>query len=241
MLGTIVNSLAILFGGSAGLLLRGGISERYKEIIISVLGLSVAFIGLSTALEGLMSGEAEPILYIISLVLGSIIGEFIKIEQRIESVGDIIQHKIGSNGGNVSQGFVMASLTYCVGTMAILGAIESGIQGVHTTLFTKSVLDGITAIIFASTLGIGVLFSAFSVFVYQGILTLLASYIQQYMTGDMMREISIIGGIMIFAIGINMLEIKKFKIGNMLPAVFIPVIFYLPPVHMVFEFITSLF
>lgn len=241
MLGTIVNALAIAIGGLIGLMLRGGMKPRYKDIIISVLGLSVAFIGISTALGGLLSGEAEAILYIVSLVIGSIIGETLKIEEKLESVGDIIQNKIGSKGGNVSQGFVTASLTFCVGTMAILGSIESGIQGVHTTLFTKSVLDGVTSIIFASTLGIGVLFSAVSVFLYQGALTMLASVVQQYMTAAMMREISIIGGIMIFALGCNMLEIRRFKVGNMLPAILVPVIYYLPPVQSFVAWIFSIF
>ena len=241
MLGTIVNSLAIAIGGLIGLVLRGGMKPRYKDIIISVLGLSVAFIGISTALGGLLSGQAEAILYIVSLVIGSIVGETIKIEEKLEAVGDIIQNKIGSKGGNVSQGFVTASLTFCVGTMAILGSIESGIQGVHTTLFTKSVLDGVTSIIFASTLGIGVLFSAASVFLYQGALTMLASVVQQYMTAAMMREISIIGGIMIFALGCNMLEIRRFKVGNMLPAILVPVIYYLPPVQNFVLWVFSIF
>lgn len=241
MLGTIVNAFAIAIGGLIGLMLRGGMKPRYKDIIISVLGLSVAFIGISTALGGLLSGEAEAILYIVSLVIGSVIGETMKIEEKLEAVGDIIQSKIGSKGGNVSQGFVTASLTFCVGTMAILGSIESGIQGVHTTLFTKSVLDGVTSIIFASTLGIGVLFSAVSVFLYQGVLTMLASVVQQYMTVAMMREISIIGGIMIFAIGCNMLEIRRFKVGNMLPAILVPVIYYLPPVQNFVEWFFSIF
>lgn len=241
MLGTIVNALAIAIGGFIGLMLRGGMKPRYKDIIISVLGLSVAFIGISTALGGLLSGEAEAILYIVSLVIGSVIGETMKIEEKLEAVGDIIQSKIGSKGGNVSQGFVTASLTFCVGTMAILGSIESGIQGVHRTLFTKSVLDGVTSIIFASTLGIGVLFSAVSVFLYQGALTMLASVVQQYMTAAMMREISIIGGIMIFAIGCNMLEIRRFKVGNMLPAILVPVIYYLPPVQNFVAWIFSIF
>lgn len=241
MLGTIVNTFAIVIGGLIGLVLRGGMKPRYKDIIISVLGLSVAFIGISTALGGLLSGEAEAILYIVSLVIGAVIGETMKIEEKLEAVGDIIQSRIGNKGGNVSQGFVTASLTFCVGTMAILGSIESGIQGIHTTLFTKSVLDGVTSIIFASTLGIGVLFSAVSVFLYQGALTMLASVVQQYMTAAMMREISIIGGIMIFAIGCNMLEIRRFKVGNMLPAILVPVIYYLPPVQNFVSWIFSIF
>lgn len=241
MLGTIVNALAIITGGFIGLLLRGGMKPRYKDIIISVLGLSVAFIGISTALGGLLSGDAEAILYIVSLVIGSIIGETMRIEEKLEGIGDIIQNKIGNKGGNISQGFVTASLTFCVGTMAILGSIESGIQGVHTTLFTKSVLDGVTSVIFASTLGIGVLFSAASVFLYQGTLTMLASVVQQYMTAPMMREISIIGGIMIFALGCNMLEIRRFKVGNMLPAILVPVIYYLPWVQGLIASLSNIF
>lgn len=235
MLGTIVNAVAIAIGGLVGLFLKGGMKPRYREILTSVMGLSVVFIGISTALGGLLSNEAEPILYIVSLVIGSLIGETLNIEGKLEGLGDFIQGKLGASGGNVSQGFVTASLTFCVGTMAILGSIESGIQGVHTTLFTKSLLDGVTSIIFASTLGIGVVFSAVSVFLYQGTLTLLASLVQQYMTAGMMREISIIGGIMIFAIGCNMLEIKRFKVGNMLPAILIPVIYYLPAVQKLFS------
>ncbi|HCT63904.1 MAG TPA: DUF554 domain-containing protein [Lachnospiraceae bacterium] len=241
MLGTTVNALAIVVGSLIGIFFRGGMKPRYKDIIISVLGLSVAFIGISTALGGLLSGDAEAILYIVSLVIGSIIGETLKIEEKLEAVGDKIQHKIGNKGGNVSQGFVTASLTFCIGTMAILGSIESGIQGIHTTLFTKSVLDGVTSVIFASTLGIGVLFSAVSVFLYQGLLTMLATVVQQYMTEAMMREISIIGGIMIFAIGCNMLEIRRFKVGNMLPAIFMPVIYYLPPVQSFISWVFGIF
>lgn len=239
MLGTIVNSSAIVFGCLIGLFLKGGMKPRYREILISVMGLSVAFIGISTALGGLLSEEAEPILYIVSLVIGSLLGEFLDIEKKLESLGDKIQSKIGEGGGNVSQGFVTASLTFCVGTMAVLGSIESGVQGVHTTLFTKSLLDGVTSIIFASTLGVGVIFAAIPVLLYQGTLTVLASLVQQYMTAGMMREISIIGGIMIFAIGCNMLEIKRFKVGNMLPAIVIPVIYYLPVVQKFFNIIFS--
>ena len=230
MLGTIVNSLAIIFGAFVGLFIKGGLKPRYREILMSVLGLSVVFIGISTALEGMLSDEAKPVLYIVSLVIGSLIGESLKMEDRLESFGNLIESATKSKGGNISQGFVTGSLTFCVGTMAVIGSIESGVQGVHTTLFTKAVIDGVMALVFASTLGVGVMLSAVSVFIYQGLLTVFASLIQPYLTNEMLVEISIVGGIMITAIGVNTLEIKKFKVGNMLPAIAVPVIYYIPPV-----------
>lgn len=228
MLGTIVNTVAVLCGGGLGLLLKGGLKERYKETVMNALGLAVLFLGAASALGGLLDEQAEPILFIVSLVLGGLLGEWIGIEARLERLGDSIQAKFGGKGeGNLSQGFVTASLLFCVGTMAILGALDSGIKGDHTILFAKSVLDGVTSIIFASTLGIGVLLSAASIFLYQGLLTVFASFLQPYLTEAMLREMSIVGGILVFAIGINMLGLKKIRVGNLLPAVFIPVVYYL--------------
>jgi len=228
MIGTVVNTIAIIIGSLAGFIIKGRLKARYRDILTDVLGLAVIFTGTSSALGGMLSKGAEPILYILSLVFGCLIGEFFDIEGKLNYLGDMLQNKIGSSGGNVSQGFVTASLTFCIGTMAIMGSIESGIMGVHTTLYTKSVIDGVTSVVYASTLGIGVMFSALSVFLYQGSLTLLASLVQPFITDNMMREISIVGGILIAAIGVNMLGIKKFKVGNMLPAILIPVIYYLP-------------
>lgn len=241
LLGTIVNTVVVIVGSCVGLLIKGGIKKRYKDIIMQALALCIMFIGASTAIGGLNNTDAEPVLFIISLVIGSAFGEFINIENKLQNIGDMIQNKIGSKESNISQGFVTTSLMFCVGTMAILGSLESGIQGVHTTLFAKSVLDGTSAIIFASTLGIGVIFSAVSIFLYQGTLTILASFIQPYLTGDMMREITIVGGIMIFAIGLNLMEIKKIRVGNMLPAIIIPVLYYLPFVQNIFNSIAGLF
>ena len=241
MIGTVVNASLIIIGGLIGILLKGGMKPRYREIVTHGMGLSVLFIGISMALNGMLQEGADPVLYIISIVIGCIIGEKFEIEDKLEGLGEKIQNKLGTKGGNISQGFVTASLTFCVGTMSVLGAIESGAQGVHTTLFTKSILDGVGAIIFASTMGVGVLFSAITVLVYQGSLTILASFAQQYMTTNVLREISIIGGIMIFAIGCNLLEIKKFKVGNMLPAIFIPLVYFLEPVQNIFIKIVSFF
>lgn len=228
MLGTIVNTAAVLVGSFLGIFIKGGIKERYRTIVMEALGLCVLFVGASSALSNMFKENANPILFIVSMAIGSLIGEFLGIEKLLDKLGGFLQDKIGGSESNIAQGFVTASLTFCVGSMAILGSFESGIQGVHTTLFTKSMLDGVAAVIFASSLGVGVVFSAVSVFVYQGVLTVFASFLQPYLTADMIREISIVGGIMIFGLGLNMLGIKKIRTGNMLPALIVPVIFYLP-------------
>ena len=226
MLGTIVNVVAVLAGGSLGLVLRGGLKERFQSMVMHALGLAVLFIGASSALKGLLDEDAEAILFILCLVLGGLLGELLNIEGRLERLGDRLQARFGGSS-NLSQGFVNASLLFCVGTMAILGALESGISGNHTILFAKSVLDGVTAIVFASTMGAGVLLSAVSVLLYQGALTLCAAFLQNILSAAMYREMNIVGGILIFAIGLNMLKLTKIKIGNFLPAMFLPILYYL--------------
>lgn len=229
MLGTIVNTAAILAGGLAGLFLRKGIKEKYKAIITQAVALSVLFIGISGAAGGLLDADANPILFIISLVLGGIAGERLGIEAQLEKLGNWLQAKVRLKGENenLSRGFVAASLLFCVGTMSVLGPLESGLQGQHGILFAKSTLDGITAIVMASSLGVGVLFSAGSVFIYQGAITLLAVWISPFLNADILREISIVGGIMITALGLNMLGLTKIKVGNFLPAILVPAIYYL--------------
>lgn len=242
MLGTIVNTITIIIGSFIGIIIKGGLKEKYKNIIMQALALCVFFVGASSTLSGMQDENAEPILFIISLVIGSVIGTKIDIDKKLSNLGEKLQNKFGKNEGGFSQGFVTASLVFCIGTMAILGSIQSGISGDHTTLFVKSVLDGVSSIVFASTFGIGVTFSAVTVFVYQGLITMLAVFIGPYITPDMLREINIVGGILICALGLNMLFKKlDIKAANMLPAVIVPVIFYLPPVQAFFEMIKSLF
>ena len=229
MFGTVVNTAAIFAGGLAGLILRGGIKDRYKEIITQAIGLAVLFVGGAGAIGKMILPEAHPVLFIISLAAGGFFGELLGIENRLEKLGAWMQRKVKlkEEYGSLSAGFVAASLLFCVGTMAILGPLESGLQGQHGILLAKSALDGITAVVMASTLGVGVLFSAASVFAYQGMITLLAVWISPYLTGNMMREISLVGGIMIAGLGLNMLGITKIRVGNLLPAVLVPVIYYL--------------
>lgn len=232
MFGTIVNTLVVLLGSIFGLFIKGGLKDRYKDIIMDAIPLAVLFIGASGAISNMIKPEANPILFIVSLVLGAIIGEFFDIDKGFNNLGNFIQKKLSKNeNSNISQGFVASSLLFCVGSMSILGSLESGLQGVHKILLAKSVLDGVTATIMATTLGIGVSLSAFTILIYQGSITLMAGYIQPYLSNDMIRELSIVGGILIFALGLNMMNLKKIKVANLLPSLVIPVIFYLQPIQ----------
>ncbi|NLG84848.1 MAG: DUF554 domain-containing protein, partial [Firmicutes bacterium] len=184
-----------------------------------------------------LSPRAEPLLFIISLVLGGILGEALGLETRLERLGTRLQARFarGEGGERFAEGFVSASLLFCVGAMAIVGSIQDGLKGAPRVLFAKSLLDGVTSLIMASSLGPGVLFSAFAVLFYQGSITLLAMASSVGVNQDLLREMSIVGGILIFAIGLDMLGIKKTKVGNLLPAIFIPLLYYLPPLQEFFR------
>jgi hypothetical protein len=226
MIGTIVNTIAIIVGGILGLIIKGRFTKRFQEIVSQATGMAVLFIGASGAIKQLLDPDCNAVLFVVSLVIGGLIGEAIDIELRLKKLGDRLESLCGDNSG-VSKSFVSASLLFCVGTMSILGAIQSGLQHDYATLYTKSILDGVTAIIFASTLGFGVLFSAVSVFLYQGAITLAAAFVEPYITADILRELSLVGGILITALGIDMLGIRKMRVGNLLPAVFVPVVYYI--------------
>lgn len=222
MLGTVVNSVAIIIGGIIGLFLKKGIKDEYKDTIMNGIGLCIIIIGIMGAIE-----SQNIILVVASIVLGSILGETIDIEKRLNTLGDNLEKRFSKDGSNFSKGFVTASLVFCIGAMAIQGSIQSGLTGDHSILLIKTVLDGTLSVMFASTLGIGVAFSSIAVFLYQGSITLLANGIKGFMTPDIINEMSAVGGVLIMAIGINILEIKKIRIGNMLPAIFIPIVYYL--------------
>lgn len=220
MLGTIVNTLSIIAGSLIGLFFKGSIPEKYSKTIMHGIGLAVVLIGIKTALK-----TDAILMVIISLAVGSFLGELLRIEDRLGQLGNWVGGRLSKNSKGISRGFVSASLLYCVGAMAIVGSLESGLSGNHQTLFAKSILDGIGSVLFASTLGIGVLFSAVSVFVYQGLITITASSIKHLLLPEVVSQMSAIGGLLILAIGIGLLEIRKIKIGNMLPAMFIPLIY----------------
>ena len=222
LLGTVANAGAIIIGGIAGSFFRKGISERFSNIIMSVLGLFTLVLGMTFAID-----SQNALVVIFSLVIGSVIGEWIDIEKRMNDLGDYVQDKLNSREGSFSKGFVTASLLYCVGTMSIMGPLQSGLMNDHKILLMKSILDGTISVVFASTLGIGVVLSSLPVLVYQGSIALLASSVAPYLSEAVITEMTAVGGVLLVGMGINLLEIKKLKVGNMLPAIFLPIILML--------------
>lgn len=221
--GTLVNVAAIAGGSLVGLLVGRGIKEKYQETVIYGLALCVILLGLQMALQG-----QHILLTIISLVTGSILGEALGIEEKLEQVGTWLAARVQKAKGKGDagteafvEGFLSTSLLYCVGAMAIVGSIQDGLSGDATTLYTKAMIDGLSGIIYASNMGIGVLFSALSVGVYQGILTALAGILGPYMSQTVVQEISASGGLMILWVGINMTRLLKIRVGNMLPGLLV--------------------
>ncbi|MGN7469046.1 DUF554 domain-containing protein [Brevibacillus sp. SAFN-007a] len=219
LLGTLVNAGAILAGALLGRLLTR-IPDSIRHTVMQGIGLAVMILGIKMSL-----GSSHFLLVIVSIVLGAIIGEWMGIEKGLNQLGHWLERKVGGGKDSIATGFVTATLVYCIGAMAVLGAMDSGLRNNHDILFTKALLDGFSAIIFTSTLGIGVLFSAVPVFLYQSLLTLLATQISnvvsQTMLDAMLAEVTAVGGLMIIAIGINILEIKRINVANMLPALVI--------------------
>lgn len=232
--GTIVNTAVIIAGGALGLLIKKGIPQRMKDTIMQGIGLAVLMVGLSGALQGLYKviagGKLDRqyiMLMIFSLVIGGVSGELINIEDRLEKLGDWLKNKFSKGSGNFTQGFVTASLIYCIGAMAIVGSLEDGLTGNANTLFAKSILDGVSSVIFSASLGVGVLFSSLPVFIYQGAITLAAGVIKPFLTDVTISQMSLVGSVLIFGIGINILGIKKINVANLLPAIFVPFAYYL--------------
>lgn len=222
-MGTVVNVAAIAGGSLLGLLVGRGIKEKYQETVIYGLALCVIVLGIQMALQG-----QHILLTIISLVVGSILGEALGIEEKLEQVGTLLAEKFqksrkkGDAGTDAFvEGFLNASLLYCVGAMAIVGSIQDGLSGDPTTLYTKALIDGLSGIIYASNFGVGVLFSALSVGVYQGILTALAGFLGPWMSQLVVQEVAACGGLMILGIGINMTKLLKIRVGNMLPGLLV--------------------
>ncbi len=231
-LGTIVNVVAVIAAALLGLLFKSGIKEKYKEMIFGALGLSTMFIGASGTLGemfrvdgGKLSTQGTMLLFL-SLVIGGLIGEAIAIEDRLERLGEWIKKKVkAENDNKFVDGFVDATLVICIGAMAIMGSLQDGLTGSHETLFVKSALDFFFIMIMASTMGIGTMFSAFPLGIYQGGITLAAGLIAPYMSDTLISNLSLVGSVMIFCIGVNFIFGKKFKVGNLLPSLLGPVIY----------------
>jgi len=222
MLGTIVNSLAIVVGALIGFFFKNVIPSKLSDSLLKASAMAVLAVGLKLTLVG-----EDLTLLIVSIILGTLIGELINIEGKLDKLGEFVESKFKNKESNITQGFVSCTLIYCVGSMAIVGSIQSGLTGNHEILFSKAVLDGIISITMAVTMGIGVVLSAASVFIYQGTITLLAQFLQSVLSDVVVSEMTAIGGVLIMAISFNFLEIKRIRVGNMIPAVFIPIIYFM--------------
>ena len=234
-LGTLVNIGTIIIGGALGLVLKKVISKRIMDTVMQGISLAVVIIGISGTLSAAFTIRDESIvsehvlIMIISLAIGALVGELLRIEDRLESFGIFCQKKLTKpdEDSTFAQGFVTATLVFCVGSMAIVGSLEDGINQNSDILVAKSIIDGIAAMIFASTMGVGVLFSALTVGLYQGTITLLAVFLAPFFSDMVIMQMSLVGSILIMSIGLNMLRISKIKTGNLLPAIFIPAIYHL--------------
>ena len=222
LLGSLVNSAAIILGGSIGLALKKGLSDRIASAVMNALALCVLYIGVS----GMLKGE-NILITILSMVFGTLVGEWIDLDKKINQLGDEIESRVSSENKehSVSNGFVTASLLFCVGAMAIVGALQSGLTGNHVTLFAKSLIGGIAAIVMASSLGIGVLLSAGLILVYEGGITLFANVLAPLLTDSVINEMTCVGSLLIVGLALNMLKLTNLKIMNYAPAVFFPILF----------------
>lgn len=229
MTGTIINSAVVLVCGFLGCFIKKAIPERIEKPMMDMIGISVFLIALlgffSTALtieDGVIKSNGE-IMMLVCLALGVAIGEMLCIEDKLNAFGKKIEDKAGVDG--FAKGFVTASLLFCVGAMAIFGSLKDGISGDSSVLIVKSMIDAITAFILSTSLGIGVAFSGISIFIYQGSISLLATYIQPFVTDAMMMNICTVGYAIVMAIGTNMLGMTKIKLANTLPAMILAVIY----------------
>ena len=221
LLGSLVNMLAIFAGCFVGVTLGRFIPERFNSAIEKGIALCVFYIGL----DGVLAGS-DTLVAILSMVLGVILGELLNLDGRIHALGDWVERRFAKKQSktSISEGFVNASLLFCVGAMAIMGALDSGLTGDHSTLYAKALLDGIISVVYASTLGVGVALSAIPIFLYQGAIALGASFLAPYLTEAVILEMKCVGSILILGLSLNMLGLTKIKVMNYVPAVFLPIL-----------------
>lgn len=222
MVATLVNCGVIIVGCIIGLFIKGGIPERFNKIIMNGLALCAMFIGFSGALEG-----NNTIITIVSMAVGALIGELINIDKWLNKLGETIQKKLDKGNGKesrIAEGFVNASLLFCVGAMSIVGALQAGLAGNYDTIYAKTVLDGVSSVIFSASMGIGVVFSSVTVLLYQGGITLCASFLSGILSQAVIAEMTAVGSLMIVGLGLNLLEVTDIKIANLLPGILVPVV-----------------
>jgi uncharacterized membrane protein YqgA involved in biofilm formation len=231
MLATVINALAIVAGSFIGILLKKGLSKRFETTIFTAAGVTTIVIGVQMALK-----TSHILALALALILGGLIGTAIKIEDAVLRLGERLKNRFarGEESGSFALGFLTASVLYCSGAMAIIGSFKAGTEGDFSILFTKSILDGTLSVLFASAMGIGVAFSAISVLAYQGILTLVSIWLKPYVTPLMLAELTGIGGALVLMIGLNLLDIKKLKTGDFLPALVFTVLFVIAMPYVTF-------
>ena len=226
MLATIVNVILVLIGSAVGLLFKNLISDRLTAALTRALGLCTLGIGISSLI-----GTQDMLCVIVCMVIGTAVGTAAGIERRLEGAGDLLKTKLvkGNSGSRFTEGFVNAFLLFCVGAMSITGSIEAGLNHNYKIIISKGVMDGVTSVSFAATMGAGVAFSVVPMLLYQGGITLLAGWVGPYLPEAVITEMSAVGGALIVAIGVNLLELgrEKIKVGNMLPAMLLPIA-YIP-------------
>ena len=222
MVGTLVNVAAVIIGSIIGLVVHTKLPKRIITIVFQGIGLFTIFIGIKMALK-----TDYLLIMVFSIVIGSVLGELINIEKGINNLSEYLKRKIKLSSDKFSEGLITAFLLFCLGSMTILGAIEEGLGRRPTLLFTKSLMDGFSSIALSASLGIGVIFSVIPLLIYQGGLTLFAGHLQPFFAKTMINELTAVGGILLIGLGINILEILKLKISNMLPSLIIVVILVL--------------
>lgn len=226
MLGTIVNCITIIVGGLIGSVFGSKIGERYTKPLMTVMGFATAVIGMQGAL-----GTSNILIVIICLALGTLIGAALRLDDRINGSGDYVKTKLTGTklgGGRFSDAFVTASLVFCVGSMAILGPIQAGLNHNYSILFTKSIMDFISSIAFSAALGPGVCFASVPILIVQGGITLLAGVVQPYLTEEVITEMTAVGGPIFLAMSVNLIGLRDepVKVGDMIPAIFLPILYF---------------
>lgn len=230
MIATFINAGLVLLGSLIGLLFKNRISDRFSVVITQALALCVLGIGISNVLK-----SSDTLCVIICLVVGTVIGEVLRIEDRLDGAGEFLRRRLireQGSGSRFTEGFVTSTLIYCIGAMAITGSIEAGLNHNYSILISKGVIDGVSSITFAAAMGVGVAFSVIPLTIYQGVITLLASVVGPYLSESVIAGMTATGGTLIVGLAINMLNVPnvKIRVGNMLPGIFLPII-YIPIVN----------
>lgn len=232
----LVNVITVLLGSTIGILCRSKFKDSSTKAVVTVLGLCTLVIGITSAI-----GTEDILAVIICMVIGTVVGQLLRIDDRIEGAGEFFKRKLFKNSGSenrFAEGFVAASIMFCVGSMTVMGSLEAGINGDYSIIFAKSALDFVSSMAFGAAMGIGVTFSALFVLVYQGALTLLAGFVGPILSTQVITEMNAIGGTILIGMALNMLDLPKerIKVANMLPAIFLPILYF--PVY---SFIAGLF